>query len=157
MQLKTVNRRLWPSSQSQIYVSIDGQSVSWSWCQAPSWARDQIFITVTRLRICWSRAPSLTRGRVCRLRPLLALASAVILGSESRDNTTIFYCLRFETSGVPGLRVYIPQEQDGSVIPSGTWFPFVSSYDSQGYGGCIRTRRPKSKSKLLYDWRFTAN
>jgi hypothetical protein len=52
---------------------------------------------------------SLTRGRVCRLQVLLALASAVSLG-------TIFYCLRLETS------------------------LFVASYDSQGYGGCIRLR-----------------
>jgi hypothetical protein len=33
--------------------------------------------------VCWFGAPSLTRGRVCRLQLLLALASAVILGSES--------------------------------------------------------------------------
>jgi hypothetical protein len=47
----------------------------------PSGAYDQNFITV-RLRVCWCGALSLTRGRVCRLQLLLALASAVILGSE---------------------------------------------------------------------------
>jgi hypothetical protein len=46
---------------------------------------------------------------VCRLKLLLVLASAVILGSESH-----FYSLRYETSF------------------------FVASYDSQGYGGGIR-------------------
>jgi hypothetical protein len=50
----------------------------------PSGAHDQIFITVRQLRVCWYGALSLMRGRVCRLRLLLALASAVILGSESR-------------------------------------------------------------------------
>jgi hypothetical protein len=45
---------------------------------------DQIFITVRQLRICWFGAPSLTRGRVCRLQLQLALASPVIFGSESR-------------------------------------------------------------------------
>jgi hypothetical protein len=52
----------------------------------PSGAYDQIFITVRRLRVSWCRALSLTRGRVCRcrLQLLLALASAVILGFESR-------------------------------------------------------------------------
>jgi hypothetical protein len=50
----------------------------------PSGAYDQIFITVWQLRVCWFGAPSLTRGRVCRLQLLLALASAVIFGSESR-------------------------------------------------------------------------
>jgi hypothetical protein len=52
----------------------------------PSWAYDQMFITVRQMRICWCRALSLTRGRVCRLQLLLALASA------------IFFCLRYETS-----------------------------------------------------------
>jgi hypothetical protein len=50
----------------------------------PSGAYEQIFITVTQLRVCWCGALSLTRGRVCRLQLLLALASAVILGCESR-------------------------------------------------------------------------
>jgi hypothetical protein len=37
-----------------------------------------------------------------------------------------FYCLRFETPqpGGPGPRIYIPQEQGGSVIPPSTGFPF---------------------------------
>jgi hypothetical protein len=48
----------------------------------PSGAYDQIFITVGQLRVCWWGALSLTRGRVCRLQLLLALASAVILESE---------------------------------------------------------------------------
>jgi hypothetical protein len=45
---------------------------------------DQIFIIVWQLRVCWFGAPSLTRGGVCRLQLLLALASAVIFGSEFR-------------------------------------------------------------------------
>jgi hypothetical protein len=48
-----------------------------------SGAKDQIFIAVRQLRVCWCGAPSLTRGRVYRLRLLLVFASAVILGSES--------------------------------------------------------------------------
>jgi hypothetical protein len=47
----------------------------------PSGAYDHIFITVTQLRVCCCWALSLTRGRVCRLQLLLALASAVILGT----------------------------------------------------------------------------
>jgi hypothetical protein len=48
-----------------------------------SGAYDHIFITVWQLRVCWRGPFSLTRGRVCRLQLLLALASAVILGPES--------------------------------------------------------------------------
>jgi hypothetical protein len=49
----------------------------------PSGAYDQIFIIVWQLRVCWFGAPSLTRGRVCRLQFLLVLASAVIFWFES--------------------------------------------------------------------------
>jgi hypothetical protein len=49
----------------------------------PFGAYDQIFITVWQLRSCPCGTPSLTRGRVCHLYVLLALASAVFLGSES--------------------------------------------------------------------------
>jgi hypothetical protein len=82
----------------------------------PSGAYDQIFIIVWQLPVCWFGAPSLTRGRVCRLQLQLALASAVIFGSESRRTLAKFYCLRFDTS------------------------LFVASYDSQGHGGGIRLR-----------------
>jgi hypothetical protein len=50
----------------------------------PTGAYDQIFIIFWQLRVCWFGAPSLTRGRVCRLQLLLVLARAVIFGSESR-------------------------------------------------------------------------
>jgi hypothetical protein len=49
----------------------------------PSGAYDQIFITVRRLRIYWCGAFSLTRGRVCLLQLMLALARVVIFGFES--------------------------------------------------------------------------
>jgi hypothetical protein len=48
----------------------------------PYGAYDQFFLTVRQLRFCWCGVLSLTRRRVCRLQLLLALASAVILGSE---------------------------------------------------------------------------
>jgi hypothetical protein len=50
----------------------------------PSGSYDQMFITVRQLRVYWCGAPSLTRGRVCRLQLLLALTRTVIFGSESR-------------------------------------------------------------------------
>jgi hypothetical protein len=71
-------------SESESYVTA---AVSRQVCPGikhPSGAYDQIFITVRHLRGCWCGALSLTRGRACRLQFLLAPASAVILGSESR-------------------------------------------------------------------------
>jgi hypothetical protein len=86
----------------------------------PSGACDKIFITVRQLRVCWFGAPSLTIGGVCPLQLLLALASAVILGSESRTVSDS----RLPQPGEPGPRIFIPQEQGDPVIPPGTGFPF---------------------------------
>jgi hypothetical protein len=49
--------------QSQSHFTTDDQSVSTSWCRAPSGAHDQILITVWHLLFCRCRAPPLTRGR----------------------------------------------------------------------------------------------
>jgi hypothetical protein len=71
------------SSQVKVTLRLTvSQSVSKSWCRAPSGVHDQIFITVWQLRSYFCGTPSLTRGRVCLLCMLLALASAVFLGSE---------------------------------------------------------------------------
>jgi hypothetical protein len=63
---------------------------------------------------------------LCRLKFLVVLASAVILGPSPAGLVTVFYYLRFETphTGVPGTRIYIPKEHGGPVIPPGTGFPF---------------------------------
>jgi hypothetical protein len=92
------------------------QSVSKSWCQATSGAHDQIFLTLWQLQPCFCGAPFVTRRRICLLYMLLSLAGAFFLGSESvgtRDH------------------IFLSQIWD---------FPFVASYDSQGYGGGIRPR-----------------
>jgi hypothetical protein len=69
---------LWLTVSQPVYLGV------YLGIKHPSGAYDQIFITVRQLRVCWCGALSLTRGRVCSLQLLLALASAVILGSESR-------------------------------------------------------------------------
>jgi hypothetical protein len=79
----TVPLWLTPSeSETESYVTTEGRSVCLG-IKNPSGAYDQILITVRQLRVCWRGALSLTRGRICRLQLLLALASAVIFRSES--------------------------------------------------------------------------
>jgi hypothetical protein len=94
----------------------------------PSGAYDQILIIVWQLRVCCFGAPSLTRGRVCRLQLLLALDSAVIFGSESR-----------RTRG----HILLYQIRD---------FPFSSPPTTRkGHGGGIRPRL-HSRDWNLLDW-----
>jgi hypothetical protein len=100
----------------------EGLSASLPWNKAPIWGLSPDFYY---LRVCWNGTLSL--GRVCHLQFLLVLASAVILGSESRGLATIFYCLRFETS------------------------LFVASYDLQDYGGGIRQSQSQSQSHVTTD------
>jgi hypothetical protein len=116
-------------SQRQIYIATDCQSISKSWCRAPSGAYDQIFIILWQLWSCFYGAPSLTRGRVCLLYMPLALASLVFLGSESF--VTPNHILLFQMN-----------------------FLFVASYDSQWHGGGIRSRlhtgvKVKVKGKVV--------
>jgi hypothetical protein len=62
----------------------EGQSARLSWNEAL--IRDlwpDFYYCQTLAGVCWCGALSLTRGRVCHLQLLLALASSVILGSES--------------------------------------------------------------------------
>jgi hypothetical protein len=76
----------------------------------PSGAYDQIFFSLWQLRSCFCGASSLTRGPVCLLYMLLALASVVFSGFESlwtRDH----------------------------ILLSQIWdYLFVASCDSQGHG-----------------------
>jgi hypothetical protein len=60
-----------------------------------------------------------------------------LFGPSPSELTTIFYCLIWDS---PNLEGQVPKEQGGPVIPPGTGFPFVASYDSQGCGGGILTR-----------------
>jgi hypothetical protein len=99
---------------------------------------------VWRVRVSWCGAPSLTKGWVCNLlvKLLLGLARAVALGSKSRRTHNHTFTVSFEAPqlGGSGPRIYVPQEQSVQVLPLGSGFPFVGSYDSQGYGEGILTR-----------------
>jgi hypothetical protein len=82
-------------------------------------------------------------ARVCRLQLLLALASAVNLGSESRGTHAYFTVSdsRLPQCGVPGPRTYIsPRNRVVQLYTPERGSDFIASYDSQGYGGGIRTR-----------------
>jgi hypothetical protein len=86
---------------------------------------------------------SLRRGRVCRLRLLLVLESAVILRSESRGtHHHILLSLIRDPPNLEGqVPVFIsPRNWVARLYPQTMGSLFVASYVSQGYGGGIRPR-----------------
>jgi hypothetical protein len=85
--------------------------------------QDMIFIPVIRLRICRCEVPSLTRGRIYFL---LALASAFILVSESREvhDHILLTQIRHSPTWRPRSWYVFPILKAGPVIPQGTGFPF---------------------------------
>jgi hypothetical protein len=70
--------------------------ISVYWRQAPRDSRPAILFQLNTLFHSPCVTSSLTRGWVCSLQLLLALSSAVILGSDAYRLMTIFYCLKFE-------------------------------------------------------------
>jgi hypothetical protein len=102
-------------SESESHVTTDGQSASPSWNKAHIWGlRPDLYYcqTVAGL-LMWDALSDERTGVVyncCWPSPAQSFSS-----SSPVRLATIFYCLRFETSF------------------------FVASYDSQSYGGSIRT------------------
>jgi hypothetical protein len=88
-------------SPSPSHIATDGQSVSQSvsksWCRAPSGAHDQMFITVERYGFVFCGTSSLTRGRVF-FTCYWPLPAQSFLGPSPLGLATVFYCLRFDTS-----------------------------------------------------------
>jgi hypothetical protein len=103
----------------------------------PSGAYDQIFLTVRQLRVCWCGALSLTRRRVCRLQFLLALASAVIFGSQSRG--TRDHNLLSQIRDLAFRRL---------LRLAGLWWRYSTPPPHR-----LSSERER---ELLYDWQFTA-
>jgi hypothetical protein len=104
---------------------------------------------------------SLTRGWVCSLQLLLAVGGAVILRSESRRTRDHILLSRYETP--PNLKgqvdVFIsPRNRVAQLYPQALGSFSVAPFDTQGYGGGIRTRLHtglviKLTSKSHCDWR----
>jgi hypothetical protein len=80
------------------------------------------------------------RGWVCRLQLLLVLASAVILGSESRgtDDHILLSQIRDSHNLEDHVPVFIsPRNRVAQLYPQALGSLFVASYDSQGSGGGV--------------------
>jgi hypothetical protein len=121
----------------------------------PSRAQDQIFLTSRQLRVFWRRAYSLTRGRICRLQLQLVLARAVILWSEThRTHDRILLSQIGDSPNLEGhVPVFIsPRNRVARLYPHSLGSLFIVSYDSQGYGGGIRTRLHGGVGCLIWSY-----
>jgi hypothetical protein len=122
--LATTGAFYWFVAQCQSYITTDSQLANSSWCQAPIWDPRPIFLSpwnfFRQLQVCYFVAPSLTRGWVCNLLLLPALASAVPLGSESRGAQDHILLSQFLSS--PNLVGQVPVFI--SPPDQGTGFPF---------------------------------
>jgi hypothetical protein len=106
----------------------------------PSGAQDQIFITGQTVAglLMWG---ALTRERFCTLQLLLLLASRAILRTESRETRDHILLSQIrDSSNLEGqVPIFIsPRNRVSQLYPQAPGSLFVASYDSQGYGGCIR-------------------
>jgi hypothetical protein len=110
-----------------------------SCCQAPSGAQEYIFTVVRHFWVYYCGSSSLTRGRVSRLQLILTSPAKLLLNSNPAGLMTIRYCLKMRDS--PTGRARFPYLYPaGPVTPPASGFLFVTSYNSQSYGGGIRTR-----------------
>jgi hypothetical protein len=108
--------------QNQSYVTSDGQSVSLSWCLAPSGAYVPIFIIVKIVAglLMWGTLSDEKTG----------LPFTIVPSPRQRSHSWVrvphFTVSDSETPqpGGPGPCIHISQKQNGPVIPPGTGFPF---------------------------------
>jgi hypothetical protein len=119
---------------------IDGHRESTN--SGPAWwkAQEQI-CNGCQLRVCWCRAPSHARGRVCCLQ-FLTLGSALILESESHrihDHILLSPILDFPNWRARSLHWHPPVSGRPNCTPT-TGLPFRRLYYSHDYGGGNRNR-----------------
>jgi hypothetical protein len=129
------------SVQSQNYFTTGGlPPISSSW-QKDLWdSRPVIFFQLNTCGYSPYATSSLTRGWVCRLQLLFALASAVVPRSESRE--THDRILLSHNREYPNLDAQVPvftspRNSVARLYHQALGSLFVASFDSQGYDGSI--------------------
>jgi hypothetical protein len=121
LQISAVNSRL-TGFRDKVKVVLH-PTVSRPICLAvkhPSGVQDQLLLLSSSLLVCWCGAPSLTRGRVCRLQLLLGLASAVIFTAHELSRPFCF--TSFNTMFVMAI-----------ILSFSDWAPLSSCHDLLNY------------------------
>jgi hypothetical protein len=115
-------------SQSQNYITTDGQSARLPWCQAPIWGPKPDFYhcqTIAGL-LMWGALSDERTGLLFTIvaGPLQRSHSRVRVLGDSWPYFTVSDS-RFPQPGGPGPRIHVAQGQVGPIIPPGTGFPFL--------------------------------
>jgi hypothetical protein len=138
--------------QSVSYVTTDGQPASLSWCQAPIWGLrpDFYYCQTAAGLLMWGALSDERRGLPFTITagPRQRSHSWVWVPRDSWPYFTLSHS-RLPQPGGPGSRIYISQEQGGSVIPPGTGSLFRRLLLLAGLGGGIRTRLHTGLTTLL--------
>jgi hypothetical protein len=125
-------------SQSQSYVTTDGQSASLSWCQAPIWGSRPHFY------YCQTVADLLIWGAFYDERT--GLSFTIAAGPRQRCHSRVrvprdsWPYFTVSDSRPPNLEGQIPvfispSNRVAQLHPQAPGFLFVAFHDSQGYGG----------------------
>jgi hypothetical protein len=114
--IKTVSLWLNLLIKSQSHITTDGQSVSKSWCWAPSGLMTRYLLLFDSYGLVFVERPLWQEDRSVFYICCWPLPVQSFSGPSPSVLATIFYCLRFETS------------------------LFVASYDSQGHGAGVQPR-----------------
>jgi hypothetical protein len=131
-------------TQSQIYVTTDGQSASLSWCQAPIWGLRPYFYychTVADLLMCVTLSDERTDlSFTIAAGPRKHSHSRVRVPPDSWPYFTLSDSRLSQPVG-PSPRIYIFRNKEAQLYTPQTLGSLVAaSYDSQGYGAGIQTR-----------------
>jgi hypothetical protein len=137
-----LSERLAATNQSQIYVMTNGQSSSLPWCQAIIWGPRPDFCYCQRVA-CLLMCGALSVKRTglsftTAAGPRQHSHSRVLVPRDSWPYFTVSDS-RLHRPGGPCPRIYIPPNRVTRLYPQALGSLFVASYDSQGYGGGIRT------------------
>jgi hypothetical protein len=135
LTMATLNWLDYNSSQSQSYITTDGQSASLSWCQAPiSGLRPDFYYCQTVAGLLMWGALSDERTRLpftVSAGPRQSSHSWIQVPRDSWPYFTVSDSRLHQPWG-SGPRIYIRKEQGGPVIHPGTVFNYLSSLYSLG-------------------------
>jgi hypothetical protein len=122
------------------------------WCQAPTWPKDQIFVTVGQLQVCWCGVPSLMRGRV--------LSFTIVAGPRQRRHsqvrvrvTVILRLAVYRQSVRLGTKPLEDHDQKSFQLNPSSHSPYITSPLTRGWI-CLAFLSSVRIARMACYWKF---